>query len=231
MLRLIGFIVVAIVLTRVLGHVPLIGGFFRGTGLFGIWITAILLSLGMTHYGKRAIVARRDRAQLQALEAVDNPHNHGKAGALLLAQGRPSRAIPHLEQAVAGDPDSPEWRYRLGCALASARRHDQAALHLARCVEIDEEYAFGAAQMRLAAALFAAGNHGAAVAALDVVDRNHGPSPESAYRRGLALKALGQRDEARASLREVSRLAASAVRFQKRSANAWVFRAWLAGLF
>ncbi len=231
MLRLIGFIALAIVLTQILAHLPLIGGLFRHTGIFGIWITAILLSWAFTHYGQRALVASRDRAQLRALEAVDNPHNHGKAGSLLLAQGRASKALPHLEQAVAGDPDSAEWRYRLGSALMMLRRPDDAREHLQRCVEIDEEYAYGAAQMKLAEALLAGGHKGEALAALDVVERNHGPTPESRYRRGVTLKALGRRDEAKASFREVSELAAKAVQFQKKSANVWVMRAWVAGLF
>jgi len=36
MLRLLGFFVVAFVLARVLSHVPLIGGFFAHTGIFGV---------------------------------------------------------------------------------------------------------------------------------------------------------------------------------------------------
>ena len=231
MLRLIGFIVLVLVLTMVLGQLPLIGPFFRHTGIFGIWITAILLSWAMTHYGQRAYVVRRDQAQLSALEAVDNPHNHGKAGALLLAQGRAARARPHLEAAVAGEPDSAEWRYRLGSALMELRRPDQAREHLQRCVELEQEYAYGAAQMKLTEAFLAGGHTGEALAALDVFERNHGPTPESSYRRGVTLKTLGRRDEAKASFREVSDLAAKAVRFQKKSANAWVLRAWVAGLF
>ena len=42
MLRLIGFFVVAFVLAQLLSQVPLIGGFFAHTGIFGVWITAML---------------------------------------------------------------------------------------------------------------------------------------------------------------------------------------------
>jgi tetratricopeptide (TPR) repeat protein len=231
MLRLVGFIVGAIVLARVLGALPVVGPLFARTGIFGVWIAALLLSWAVTHYGRRALVARRDRSELTRLEAVDSPYNHGKAGALLLARGSARRAVPHLEEAVRGEPDSAEWRYRLGQALLMLRKPREARTALERCVALDEEHAYGAAQLRLAEALLAGGEAARALEVLDVVERNHGKSPESAYRRGVTLRALRKKDEARRSFAEVGSLAANAPRFQRREATAWATRAWLARIF
>lgn len=231
MLRWIGFLVCAVVLAQVLSALPLIGPIFARTGIFGVWIAAILLSWAVTHYGERALHARRDRSELTRLDAVDSPYNHGKAGALLLARGRPRRALPHLEAAARGEPDTAEWHYRLGCALLALRRPGDARAALERCVAIDEEYAYGAAQLRLAEALLAEGVGERALAVLACAERNHGPTPESAYRRGLTLRALDRRGEARASFAEVSELARRSPRFQRREAGAWAAKAWVARLF
>lgn len=230
MARLVVFFVVAYLLTLVLGHLPVVGPIFARTGIFGIWIVAILLSLGLTHYGNRAVVVRRDRSELRRLEAVDNPHNHGKAGSLLLARGSWRRAIPHLEEAARGEPGSAEWQYRLGSAYLAAGRSADAVACLEECARLDPEYAYGAAQMRLAEALLKEGRGEEALAALAVVERNHGPSPESAYRRGITLKSLGRRDEAKAALGEVAELAGNVAKYQRREANLWVAKAWFAGL-
>ncbi|MCZ6597775.1 MAG: hypothetical protein O7B99_09070 [Planctomycetota bacterium] len=230
MVRLVAFFAVAWVLAVVLGQFPIIGPFFRATGIFGVWITAILLSWLLTHYGNRAYVVQRGRAELHRLESVDSPHNHGKAGSLLLSQGRPGKAIPHLERAVAGEQEVVEWRYRLGSALLRKRRHGEAADQLRICSDMEEEHAYGAVQMRLAEALLGDAKPDEALAALDTRDRNHGQSPESAYRRGLTLKALGRRGEAKESLAEVAKLARSVAKYQRRAANVWVLRAWLARL-
>jgi tetratricopeptide (TPR) repeat protein len=213
------------------GVLPIVGPIFARTGILGVWITALLLAWGITRYGEVAVRARRDRAALRRLEAVDNPHNHGKAGALLLAQGRASKALPHLTQAAEGEPDSAEWSYRLGLACMRLGHKEQAVAALRDCVGLDEEYAYGSAQARLAEALLAVGRAEEALAALERMERNHGPSPESAFRSAGALRALGRREEGTRRLLEVSRLASEAPKFQRSEAQTWVLRAWFARLF
>ena len=231
MLRLLGFFVVAWILSRVLAVLPLVGPFFARTGILGVWVSAILLSWALTHYGSRAYRMRRDAAELRRLTAVDSPHNLGKAGTLLLAQGRNRRAIELLRRATQGEPDSAEWHWRLGSAYANRRLWEEARESLARCVAIDEEHAYGAPQLRLAEACLADGEPDAGLEAVARFERNHGPTPESAYRRGVIQKALGRKSEAASSLGEVAELAAQAVKYQRQSANAWVARAWWARLF
>jgi len=231
MVRLVAFLVLAMILSRVLGVLPIVGPFFAHTGIFGVWVTAIGLSIAATHYGERALRSQRDRAELRRLETVDNAHNHGKAGMLLLARGDARKALPHLERAAAGEPRVAEWQFRLGMALLALRRPAEARIALARCTELEPEHAYGGAQLRLAEALTAVGQPEDALPVLAVAERNHGPSPELAYRRGLALKAAGRRSEAKASFAEVSRLAAQAPKFQRGSARAFAVRARVAGLF
>ena len=61
-------------------------------------------------------------------------------------------------------------------------------------------------------------------------ERFHGPTPESAYRRGRALKALGRRDEAGSAFEEVATLAKQSAKYQKKDSAGWVMRAWFARL-
>lgn len=229
MLRLLGFFVLVVVLARLLAFVPVIGPLFGGS-IFGLWIAALLLGAGLSRLGVVAVQRRRDQATVRQLQTVDSPHNHGKLGTLLLARGRARRALEHLEQAAQGEPDVAEWRYRLGSARLALGRGEEAIPELERAVAIDEEHAYGGALMRLAQARSARGDHEGALADLARLERNHGPSPESAYRRGLALKALGRRREARHAFAEVFSLARHAARYQRREAGLWVVRARLASL-
>jgi len=230
-LRLAGFFLLAIVLASLLGQLPLIGPLFARTGCIGIWISAMLLSWAFTKLGQRAYRLRRDAGEIHRLKAVDSPHTHGKLGTLYLNQGRKKRALEHLQKAVDGEPDVTEWHYRLGCALLASGDAAGAAEAFGHCVDLDEEYAYGAAQMRLAEALTREDRHAAAIEALETLERNHGPSPESAYRRGVAHKAEGDRDAATAAFHDVGRLASEVARYQKKSAFGWTSRAWMAQRF
>ncbi|MEX1025980.1 MAG: tetratricopeptide repeat protein, partial [Planctomycetota bacterium] len=102
---------------------------------------------------------------------------------------------------------------------------------LASVVGDDPEYAYGSAQLRLAEAATSVGEPERALQALETFERNHGPSPESAYRRGRALTTLGERDRARAAFDEVGRLAQHAARYQRTSSFRWVTAAWFRRVF
>lgn len=231
MLRLVAFFLIAILLANVLGHVPVIGPLFAHTGLLGILLVSFVLSAVFTRVGAALLQGRKLRAELDRLAAVDSAHNHGKRGSLFLAHGRPRRAIAALEKAVEGEPDVAEWSYRLGLARLSIADPSGAREALQRCTAIDEEHAYGAAQLALARALARQGDHEQALAALETFERNHGPSPESAYRRARSLARLGRREEARTAHREVGRLAARATHYQRREAAGWALRSALVRWF
>lgn len=227
MVRLIGFFLVVLLLLHGLRAVPVIGAIFR-VPLFGFWITAILLSAVLSKLAAMALDRRKVRQLMRRLGAVDTPHNQGKLGTLLVTQGRFREAREPLERATAGEPDSAEWWYRLGCARIGSRDPVGAVAALERAVAIDEDHAYGAALLRLAEARTQAGEGGPALDTLERFTRTHGPNPESAYRRGRALRALGRSSEARAAFAEVPVLAEQVARYQRRAASAWVARSYLA---
>jgi len=228
MLRLVGFFLLVIVSLPILRQIPIIGGLFRG--LFGFWIGAILISWLLTYVSGLLLRRRRLSVRMRELGNVESAHNQGKLGSLMLAHGQARRAVTHLERAVQGEPDSAEWHYRLGCALLAAGRSEQAIEPLTRAHDINEEHAYGAVQLRLGEASLRAGKAEAALEAFERFERNHGPSPESCYRRGTALRALGRRHEAKQSFSRVHELAAKAATYQRGSNRGWVLRATLAKL-
>jgi tetratricopeptide (TPR) repeat protein len=229
-LRLVGFFLLAAILVRVLGHLPLIGPLFDHTGLIGILLAAGLISAVLTRIGERLYQARKLRSELRTLAAVGNAHHHGKLGTLYLSRGHAREARVHLEDAVRGEPELAEWRYRLGLACLATGDPGAALAAFEQCVAREEEHAYGAAQMRRAESLLRLERGEESLAALALFEQNHGPSPESAYRRGLALRALRRRPEARAAFAEVGELARRATRYQRRSASSWALRAGLARL-
>jgi tetratricopeptide (TPR) repeat protein len=231
MLRLLSFFLVVLVLSSVVQHLPIIGPIFRGLHFIGFWLIAIGLAWALTRLGEKAILRKRDAPEIRRLQAVDTPHNRGKLGSLLLGQGQARKSLPHFEAAVAGEPEVAEWAYRLGCAHLNVGQPEEAVEALQRVCELDEEYAYGAAQMRLAVALSKTGRYEEALEVLKEQQRNHGPSPENAYRRGMAYKRLGHRTEARLCFDEVGSLAHEAARYKKREAGNWAVRARLASMF
>jgi predicted Zn-dependent protease len=225
-LRFLGFLVLVWVVHRflfvpVFGYVPLVG----------FWATAIVVGLVLKSAGGRLADGARSRAAERELLATDSPYQRGKLGSLLASRGSWRAATPHLEQALEGDPDTIEWPYRLGQAYLRTGRAEEALPLLERVVERDEEHGYGAAMLVLAETRAACGDDAGSLELLERLERNHGVSPESAYRRGAALKRLGRKDEARSALAEVGTAASEAAGAQRRGAAAWQFRALLARLF
>jgi Flp pilus assembly protein TadD len=227
-MRVLGYFALVFAALYLLRHVPVVGELFQ-IPFLGFIIASALVSFAISFTAVRAVDRRRARVMERNLRgSVETPHNQGKLGALLLAQGRARTSIPHLERAAAGEPTVAEWSYRLGSAYLRARRPADAVRALTRAADLDEEHAYGQVMLRLARAQLAAGDAQASLATLERFERNHGPNPESAYHRGLALKSLGRRAEAQSALGEVSKLAAQATHFQKGSHRRFVVRALLA---
>ncbi|MCK6444994.1 MAG: tetratricopeptide repeat protein [Planctomycetes bacterium] len=207
----------------VLSWIPGIGGLFRG--FWGFWITALLVGAVGSVVTKKLVERKRLAAKRRELANVESGHNQGKLGALLLAHGRARAALAPLQRAVDEEPQSPEWRYRLGLARLATGDVRGATQALASAAAIDEEYAYGDLQLRRAEAHARLGELDVARAALDTFDRNHGPSPESAYRRGLVERAAGRRDLAAQSFVHVAVLAERGAQFQRGKNRKWQFLA------
>jgi len=194
----------------------------------GFWGAAILVSAGLSWSATRAVRMRTIRSRTRELGATDTPHNQGKLGSLLQQNGSNRRAIGPLRNAVGGDPGVADWPYRLGCALLATGSPTEAVEALRQAASIDEEHKFGQVLLKQAEAEVRAGLVEEALATLVRFERNHGPSPEWAYRRGVALAKAGRKPEARESFSEVARLASQGAGFQKKSARGWVVKAFLA---
>jgi tetratricopeptide (TPR) repeat protein len=213
------FFVGALILSSVLRHVPGVGGLFRG--IWGFWIAVLLLSGGFTWLSARWLERRRLRSRTVELSHVDSPHNLGKLGSLQLAHGRPRLAVLALERAVAGEPDSAEWHYRLGSALRASGDFARAAESLTRALELSPEHAYGELALELGRARFALGEHEAALKVWEGMERNHGETLRSTYLRGTALAKLGRRKEAGLAFAHVGALAARLPRFGRRGTLRW----------
>src|SRR5258705_1118964 len=198
MLRLVGFFVVTLLALHLLRQVPVIGQVFD-IPIVGFWGAAILVSAAASHFASAALSRRQAQRRIRDLGHVDRPHSQGKLGSLLAGAGRFRAGVPHLERAAAGEPTVAEWHYRLGCALLETSRPREAAAALAQASAIDEEHAYGAVLARLSQALLANRDAQGAFDAIVRREKNHGADPESAYRRGLAEKALGRKQDARKS--------------------------------
>ena len=162
---------------------------------------------------------------------MDTPHNRGKLGSLILKQGRAARALPHLEEAVEGEPNVAEWAYQLGMAQVELGNYEEGQSSLRRALELDALIGFGKPWLRAAEASQALGDDNQALIQLQHFERNHGPSPESAFRRAQVYKKLGQTDKASAARKEVPLLAAELAKYQRNSSLQWVLRARFMGLF
>jgi hypothetical protein len=225
-LPLVGFFLLTFAVLWVLRQIPGLGAVF-GIPFLGFFLAAILVSSFFAWFGSRAVDRRRFRRAASQLGAVETPHNQGKLGSLLLAQGRARAAAECLARAVAGEPDSLEWRYRHGLALLRSGKPAQAAREFEFAAARDEEYAYGELLLRLAQAQQAAGEPARALEALERHRRCQGETPEALYRRALALRALRRGDEARAALGRMGEVTRTRAQYQKRGDAKWVLLAWL----
>ena len=196
MARLVAFFLCTFVALQLLRLVPFIGGLFR-MPLVGFFLASIVVSLIVSRYGSAALSRKQLRRRMRDLGNVDTPHNQGKLGSLTLTAGNAKGAIAPLERALAGEPESLEWRWRLGLAQMESGRASDAAATLAVAYARDEDYAYGELAERYAEAQLASGDAQAALVTLERTERHRGGSPRSAYLLGRTQRALGDRPAAR----------------------------------
>jgi len=228
-LRLVGFFLLALILLQFLREIPFLGPLFS-IPFVSFWLVIILLSAGFSKLAAYALDRRKLAVLQSSLGATDTPYNKGKLGSLLLAQRRFRKALPLLEAAAEGEPETAEWHFRLGSARLGVGHLEGAIESLDRAAAIDEEHAYGAVLLRSAEARTRMGLAEEALGTLERFERNHGPNPESAYRRGIALRALKRTPEARQAFDEVSQLASRLAKYQRKGSHMWVLRAVFARL-
>lgn len=227
MLRLVGYFLTVFAVLWVLRQVPILDRIF-GIPLVGFFLAAILVSL----VGARLGAVMADRVKQRRLERelgnVDTPYNRGKLGVLLQKQGRHREALPHLEAALEADPTSDETTYRLALARLGSGDAAGAAATLDALLARDEDFAYGQGLLALSRARLAAGEARAALDAVERHDRSLGPTPESAYRRGKALRGIGDRGAAARAFASIGGISGDLPAYQKREAAGWWLRAQLA---
>jgi tetratricopeptide (TPR) repeat protein len=225
-LQWIVFFVGALLLSSALSHVPGLRTAFGG--IWGFWFAVILLSAATTQISKFLFERTRMRRRVSELGRVDTAHNQGKLGTVMLLGGSARSAIPLLERAVAGEPESAEWRYRLGSALRACGEPGRAASELEAALKLSPRHAYGEVAIELALARKAVGDDAGALAALATREREHGETVRSAYLRGSVLARMGEREKARAAFDEVGQLASRLPQFSRRGTLRWRALAWLA---
>jgi tetratricopeptide (TPR) repeat protein len=214
------------ILRNVLGDVPIIGPLLH-IPLISFWFVAILISVLASKAAAWSLDRRRERALLRSLGVASTSHAKGKLAAMLLSQGRTRRALPLFEEAVEGEPDRVEWQLGLGRARRALGNAAGAKEAFEAALAIDKAAGYGAAALGAAACAQELGNGERALECVAVCEREHGPSPESAYRRGRALAVLGRREEAQAAFAEVRRLVSSASGRRKTQDLVWAVKARL----
>ena len=230
MLRFLAYFATIFVVWQVLAHAPLVGWIFR-IPLLGFFATAALVGAVGRYWAEGALARRRMQALKRQLGGVETPHNLGKLGSFLESDRQWRAAIPHLEQATLGEPESAEWHWRLGHCLLESGEFARAAEELRAAAAIDEEHAYGSVLMMLSEAQRKMGDLDLALSTLERFERNHGPNPESAYRRGRVLAQLGRKEEASQAYGSVSELARSAARYQRKTFRGYALKAFLARTF
>ena len=228
-MRFLGYFLLVFLAMILLRQVPLIGGLFR-VPLFGFFLSAAVVSALVARGGQHLAQRRSFAREARDLGVVDTPQRRGKLGRLLVMKGRAREAVPHLLAALEHDPENVEWRYRLGTAYLQRGEAALAVDALREAVSRDERHAYGDALMQLGLAELAAGDGEAALAALERVERMEGPTPAEMYHKGVILKSIGRKDEARACFARLPELVKQAPKYQKAEARGYAMRAFWAGI-
>ncbi len=224
MLRLLGYFAVVFMACIVLRQLPIVGGIFQ-IPFLGFYLAAVVVSVVSARLGTRLVDRRKLQKSVRSLGEVDTPHNRGKLGVLLAGDGKHREALRHLEEAREHEPEIAEWAYRVGRSRLALGDHSEAAEALASSVELDEEYGYGEALRRLAESLTKTGAWEDAIARLDRHDVIYGETPESAYLRGRAHLAQGDKAAAKAAFLKAPTLVAGVAKYQREGARAWAMRA------
>ena len=226
--RMILFFVVTLVvlglLRDLLGGVPVIGPLLR-IPLLSFWLVAAALSAGSSALASRAVERRRERVWRESLGPADTPYAQGKLGAYLVSRGQARRALPLVEAAAAAEPDRVEWSLALGRAREALGMTAEAVTAYRASLALDPEAGYGAASLGAARCALEEDRPEDAFDQLVAFERAHGPSPESAWLRGRAHAARGDKERARAAWKEVGPLAKALPPRERATGRAFAWRA------
>lgn len=184
----------------------------------------------LRQFSERWGARRQEVEELQRKVAtLDKPHHMIQLGSLYLRQGRVTRAIPLLEQALEREPDTTEAQYRLGIAYLDRNRNEEAAALLEKVHMASPAYDYGSAYLRLAEAQTRLGNFDRAREIYQAMLKFYPGQPECCYQLGLLLAQDGQQEAGVKMMREVIFTLRHSPRFQRRRNGHWGLKArwWL----
>jgi tetratricopeptide (TPR) repeat protein len=216
--------------------------------LFGLltWITgnpllallAVVLLSGLGYGYVSGSLFRAPRAlerwagirQLERAVAT-NPHDaaaRADLGRLLVEAGRPARALPHLEAAVARAPEVSETLYYLGAARLRLGDLAGGRLLVEQALARDPKLRYGEPHLALADYFLARGQPAEALPHLERFTAIHASSVEGRYKLARAALAAGEPERARAALDEAVAVYRGAPAFKRREGRLWRLKAaWL----
>ncbi len=234
-MKILVFLALFVLAHFLLNTLPGVSEVARRLQILSILASAMIAAWGLNRWLERSAALRIRRTRLRDLELQDSPEARGKLGAALLDEKRVGlahiqRAADLLQVAHEESPERADWVFRLGQARRRLGEHEAAVRALAAAIQIDEEHAYGAVVMELAGVQEQLGDHSAALLCLERFERNHGASPESTFRRAIALRQLGRKDESAAAFAEVAELAKHAPAFQAAEARKFARQARIQGL-
>jgi tetratricopeptide (TPR) repeat protein len=134
---------------------------------------------------------------LSELRHFESAQRHFEVGRLALLRRDLAIALPHLQRAIALDPDVAAAHHQFGLCLLRIGQIGAAAAEFAYAERLEPGHAFGDSQLYLGRCLDLAGRHAEAAAILTEHAAQHGGGRRSGYWRGQALQNAGDAAGAR----------------------------------
>jgi tetratricopeptide (TPR) repeat protein len=197
---------------------------------------AVLILVAVGLLGRRwlpdpfLIVARFNLAQRLRRDVAANPANrvaHRQLAQLYLERRRPALALPHIEKALAGEPESAELLHLRGLALHLARRDAEAVEAFIAAVQRDPKQGYGDPFLRAGDALVRLQRWEDAEEAFERFLEVASSSVEGWFKLALVRKRLGKIAEAEKARTEGVQLYASLPGYVRRAQRLWYWRARL----
>ena len=170
--------------------------------------------------------AFRQRQNLKRFlqNATVNPKDadaHVQLALIYLDRRQESRAVEHLNNALAIDPEEMDANYELGCLARKKGELQKALDHFSIVVTQDDKYRLSEVWREIGATYLDAGMLNEAAEALERFVNRRPVDPEGLYYFGRVLKANGDKDRAREMFEQAIQAAKTSPYFRSRKLGHW----------
>jgi Tfp pilus assembly protein PilF len=169
------------------------------------------------------------RARQLAAEIAANPENitaRRNLAMIWLEKRRPRRAEPHLERALARDPESIELLYLMGICQLGLKKYERAVDAFVRTVQKDPRHRYGDPYLRAADALMALRRWDDAEDAIEHFHEINESSVEAPYKLARVKAARGDREGARSALAAARQAYRGLPRYHRQKEFPWYVRSF-----